>query len=133
VEDLLTRAPEIGPLRGALSNGRGEIFRTWQKVAVKIEDPDAVREWTDTLQGVTLSGELAEDGKLLGRLELHCPDAEWASSHADAALQAFVAGLDYEELDLETQALADGDLIRIEFQMAGFFSLLEQIDGVTIR
>lgn len=131
VEDLFARAPVNQPLRGALSNGRGEIFRTWEKLAVQIKDRDAVRQWTDALQGVTLSGELTEDGKLLGELELHCPDAGWASSHADGALQLFVAGLDYEGLDLETQGRADGDRIHIEFQLGGFVKLLEQLDGVT--
>jgi hypothetical protein len=127
VEDLLAGAPEAPPLRGALSNGRGEVFRSWEKLAIKVEDRDALREMTDALQGVTLSGDLSEDGMLLGRLELHCPDAEWASSHAEAALQAFQMGLDYPGLGLEAQARADGNRILIQFELGGFFTLLDDL------
>lgn len=132
VEDLLAQVPQA-PLRGALSNERGEIFRSWEKLAVKMEDRDAVRKMTDALQGVALSGDLSEEGKLLGLLELHGPDAAWASLHTDQALEVFRTGLDYEGLDLETQARAEGNRIRIEFQLGGFFNLLDQLDGPSAR
>ena len=64
---------------------------------------------------------------------MHGPDAEWALLHADAALEAFQAGLDYEGLDLEAQARADGNKIRIEFQLGGFFSLLDQLGDISVR
>lgn len=128
VEGLFARAPETQPLRGALSNARGEIFRSWEKVAVKIENREAVQEMTDALQGITLSGALGEDGQLLGRLELLCPDAEWASRNTEAALQAFYSGLQYDDLELGAQAKAEGNIIRIEFQLGGFFNLLDRMD-----
>jgi hypothetical protein len=132
-EGLFLQAPEGSPLRGALSNRRGEVFRNWEKLALPFADREAVQALVNSLKGVVLSGGLTENGEFEGRLDLHCPDAQWAAEQADTALSALLEGLDYEGLDLDAEAEAEGSTIRIRFRLGGFFSLLDQLDDLPVR
>jgi hypothetical protein len=133
LEELFAGVPEDRSLRGALTNARTEIFRAWRKIAVRVEDPAELEEMTRSLQGAILSGNLAAEGQLEGRLALLCPDEEWAARNVERAVGAFQDGLDYENLELESGGTADGRWIRIDFRLEGFFGLLERLEGLEER
>ena len=101
-----------------------------EAVTIGEENVYVVLFWQSTSGTGAIDEETSKSiARLRSLLELYGPDAEWASLHADMALQTFQMGLDYEGLDLEAQARAEGNRIRIEFQLSGFFNLLDQLDG----
>jgi len=117
LDGLFAGAPADRPLRAALTNGRGEIFRLWRKVAVAVPDARAVEEITGQLGGAILSGGLTGEGSMEGRIELIAPDATWAAAHREEALAAFQAGLGYEGLKVAATAGSEAERIRIDFRL----------------
>ncbi len=128
LQKLFARAPEEQPLRGALTNGRRELFRVWERIAVHVEDREALQEMTDQLRGAVLVGSLESDGRLRGKLELLAPDADWALENQEAALRALKQGFEYEGLALEATSRAEGEWIQIEFSLAGFLGFVDRLD-----
>lgn len=122
LENLFARAPEA-PLRGALTNGGGEIFRVWERIAVRIEDPEELQKISQPLRGMVLSGRLTGEGTVEGRLGLLGPDAGWAAAHLEGALVALQVGLDLEPLRLEVEGAIDGEWMQIDYRLVGAMEL----------
>jgi len=110
------------PLRGAITNERGELPRLW-----RLLDPDAapsatVAAW-DEIRAVTLAGGLNADGSLTATLSFICPDARWAAAQAPALSQALSQALSRSGLASEARATPSGDRIRVELRVPELIEL----------
>jgi hypothetical protein len=121
------------PLRGAVTNRRGELLRLWrsrmgqrgQTASLSASDRSLWRE----LRGLSLSGGLRDDGSFAGTLRFHCPDPDWASAHLQPLTVALQALPDLQELSLETQTGIVGDRIEVDFRVPDLAPLLSRIAG----
>jgi len=113
-------------LRGAVTNGRGEILRLWWSRNEE-EPTDSDRELWRELRGVSLSGGLREDGSFAGTLRFHCPDADWARTHLEPLTLALQALPDVQELSLETKTGVVGNRIDVDLRVPDLTQLLSRI------
>jgi hypothetical protein len=105
-----------GPLRGAITNGRGELLRLWRWISSRTAAGDEDRLWRE-LRGVTLAGSLNGDGSLAVKLRFVCPDARWAATYAPGIDSALREGLEWTELDLEFETRPAGDRIEVDVRL----------------
>ena len=115
------------PLRGAVTNERGEILRLWRKL-IPGEPTDAARELWRELRGLSLFGGLRDDGSFAGTLRLHCPDGQWARTHLQPLTAALQTLPELQELRLETSSGVVGDRIDVDFRIPDLTQLLSRID-----
>ncbi len=114
------------PLRGAVTNERGEILRLWRSRSVG-QPTDSDRELWRELLGVSLSGGLRDDGSCAGTLQFHCPDPNWARTHLQPLTVALQALPDLQELSLETKTEVVGDRIDVDLRVPDLTKLLSRI------
>ena len=119
------------PLRGAVTNRRGEILRLWRGRSVG-QPTDSDRELWREIRGVSLSGGLRGDGSFAGTLRFHCPDTDWATKHSQPLTVALQSLPDLQELNLETKTGVVGDRIDVNFRVSDLTKLLTRI-GVPRR
>ena len=117
IDELFAETEGGGPLRGVVTNQRGELTRLWRLLAA-VEEPPGVEEAWSEVRGLTLAGGLAEDGSLDATLRLHGPDAAWAerrSPELGMALQLALAG--WTETAPELRARPDGEVVEVRLHL----------------
>ena len=134
LDDLFARIPPDRPLRGAVTNERGEILRLWRRVALRIEEPEWLTGIAAQLRGATLSGRLTGEETLEGRIGLWGPGPIWTAANTEEAVDALRAGLDYDSLRLTADAVVEGDWLQIDFHVSASAAFLQdflelQIEG----
>jgi hypothetical protein len=102
-----------GPLRGALTNTRGEVYRLWRDL-VRPEGGLLEDDFLRELRGVTVAGGFREDGSLRGRIEVDCPDAQLAETHTEAVAAAIADVLGWRTLEPRIDATASGNRIVVD-------------------
>lgn len=140
IEDARTQRKESGldrffaetaghPLRGALTNGRGEVLRLWQRLS-DVEPADSDGDLWQELRGVSLSGGLRDDGSLAGTLRFHGSDPEWAGARVQRLDQALRTLPFLAELTLETKARVVGERVEIDFRIENLTDALSRVDNL---
>lgn len=121
------------PLRGALTNGRGEVQRLWQRLS-DVQASDSDGELWREVRGIGLSGGLRDDGSFAGALQVYGPDAEWATNRREGLNRALRAIPFLGELQMETEARAVADRVEIDFRLADLTSALARLgDALEFR
>ena len=132
LEALFAGVPEEPPLRAAISNGSGEMLRTWRLFALAPEDPEELRESMSQLRGAVLTGSLEAGETLNAQLSLQAPDPAWAEEHAAEALRNFRQGMAFEDLALSSSVRTEGDWIRIDFRAEGLLAFVGSLLDVSV-
>jgi len=112
-----------GPLRGAVSNDRGELLRLWQALSAHTDAPADAELW-NALRGVTLAGGPRDDGSLATTLRFHGPDAAWAQEHLPGLTMALQQALATIRLTPELQARPVGDTIEVDLKIPDLAGLM---------
>jgi hypothetical protein len=113
VRELLQGTVADRPLRGALSNERGELRRLWRRL-FKADDPGAL--W-DNVLALKIAGGFEEGDNFGGLIELRCIDAAWAGANAESFASALANACERSGLGVETTARVDGEWVAIEFRI----------------
>ena len=116
LDGLFERTAGGGPLRGAVSNDRGELLRLWQWLGEVTDTPPETELWK-SLRGLTLAGGPQEDGSLTATLRFHGPDAQWAGRNLPGLTMALEQALSTTKLTPELQARPVGDTIEVDLRI----------------
>ena len=100
------------PMRGALSNDRGEAPRLWREIAGGAGD-----DLMQGLRGVTLDGGLRGDGSLVAAFRFRGPDRDWAEARAEPLRERIEESLLDTGLDLKVSVRTSGDVVRVEVRI----------------
>jgi hypothetical protein len=109
------------PLRGALTNERGELRRLWRRLWNE-NDPGTL--W-DNVRALKISGGFEESGGFGGTVELRCVDSAWADANADNLAGALTAACELAGLEVETDVRTAGEWVTIEFRMQNLPELIK--------
>jgi len=113
------------PLRGAVSNGRGELYRIWD-LMTDLESGPEDEPWS-AIRTVAVSGGLTSEDALELAIEALCKDARWASLNADSLLDTMLSDLEFGGVEVETQARAEGERILIDLRVPDLPGQLEKL------
>lgn len=104
------------PLRGAITNGRGELLRLWRRISSGSAAGEDERLWRE-IRGVTLAGSLNPDGSLAVELQFVCPDARWAGTYAQDVGRSLRQGLEWMDIGVSLDTRSFGDRIEIDVRL----------------
>jgi hypothetical protein len=113
VREILQGSVADRPLRGALTNERGELRRLWRRL-FKADDPGSL--W-DNVLALKIAGGFEEGDSFGGLIELRCVDAAWAGANAASLASALSTACERAGLGVETTARAEGEWVAIEFRI----------------
>lgn len=125
LEFRLSEIPD-DPLRGAISNTRGELRRIWHTISESEPDPERSEFW-NTIYGATLSGSFTGQTTFEGAVEFLGPDAEWAQANAEAVLEMLRANVGQGHLQARLEAEAVDEKIRISIRVDDVFAFLDEL------
>jgi len=123
LDRLLRETQGGGPLRGAISNQRGELLRLWQWLGGYADAPAEAELW-NAMRGVTVAGGPQDDGSLAAKLRFHGPDAQWAGRNLPGLTMALQQALSTTELTPELQARPVGDTIEVDLRIPDLAEVL---------
>jgi hypothetical protein len=121
VRQLLQEVDTGLPLRGAVTNERGELRRLWRRI-FKADDPGAL--W-DNVLALKIAAGFEEGNSFGGLIELRCSDAAWAGANAESLASALANACERSGLEVETTARADGEWVAIEFRIEDLPALVK--------
>jgi hypothetical protein len=112
VERMLQEVAADRPLRGALTNERGELGRLlgwlWRE-----ED---LGELSENISALRITGGFEGGDRFGGLLELRCTDPAWAGANADLLAGALEESCEGIGLEIETSARSEGEWVAVEFR-----------------
>ena len=79
---LYARTPTGKPLRGAITNARGELIRLLRPLTGDDREEEELRERWRTVEGLTISGGFEGENTFSADLELLGPDEAWGEANA---------------------------------------------------
>jgi len=115
VDRLFAGIEGDGPMRGAISNRRGEFLRMWQWLSSRSDLP-ADRDLWDGVRSVSVAGGLRDDGSLAVTLQFLCPDETWAEARTGDLVMGLHDGLAWTGLTLDLQARPVEDRVVVELR-----------------
>lgn len=121
LDPLFFQTSADSSLRGAVSNGRGEIPRLWQEVA----GSDG-RELMEVLRSATLDGGLQNDGSLLAVLRFRGPDRDWAAARAEPLRELIERTVAETELELQVNSRVTNDVVTVELRIVDIIGTLQR-------
>jgi len=111
------------PLRGALTNERGELRRLWRRLW-KTDDPGAL--W-DNVLALKIAGGFEEGDSFGGLIEFRCSDASWAGANAENLASALSTACERAGLEVETTTRTEGAWVAIEFQIEDLADFIQRL------
>jgi hypothetical protein len=124
LDRLYAQAPAEAALRGALSNGQGELERLWRDLVTASGEGAA---WNE-VAGLVVSGGLEPDGAFDGVLELIGADADWAAERSEPVVAAIRAWLDEAPLEIESSSEVTGERVRIAVRVSDLARVLQHAE-----
>ena len=114
LERLFARTRDTDPLRAAITNQHGEVYRLLE--TARGRPIDYQEEW-QALQGGDLTGGLRADGTFEAMIELIAPDIEWSEAQVQGMEEAFRLGLERIPLEFAVQATVMDDGLRLDIRV----------------
>lgn len=123
---LYDALPKDQALRGALTNGRGEVQRFLDQLGLSTDQAgDAA--W-DAIEGLTIVADFRDEDVFAGTLEIHGPDATWAEANAEPLGAALVSLFDNLDMEFDTEVGQVGRRVRVDFTAADLLERVEQLN-----
>ena len=123
VQRLLAGVPGESPLRGAISNRRGELARVWSALA---GGSSGTGDLPAGILGATIAGWLADEETLQATLSFHCAGATQASEIAESLNGMLRSALEPLGVPVEMESSTAGNLVRIDVRLGEITSSLER-------
>jgi len=116
------------PLRGTISNARGELARIWRQLSHPDADRarDADRIW-GAIRGATISGGFAGQTAFECTVDFQGPDEAWAAANAEPLVELLRADLGLGHMPADLQATAAGDSVRVTLHIDDVFGFLDEL------
>lgn len=124
VQRLLGSVPAESPLRGAISNRRGELDRVWSALAGGSSSDTG--DLPTGILGATISGGLADEETLQATLSFRCAGAGHASETAEGLTRVLRSALEPLGVPVEMETSTAGDLVQIDVRLGEITSNLER-------
>jgi hypothetical protein len=101
------------PLRGAITNERGELSRLW-KFLGRTDRADPIWE---NVRALKVAGGFEQGDRFRGQIELRCIDRDWARDNAEQLAASLSTVLDHAGLEMETAAEVSGEWVSVDFEL----------------
>jgi hypothetical protein len=120
---LFDALPQDPPLRGALTNGNGELQRVLDALNLPTEHVSA-EAWGE-VRGATIVAAFRDENVFGGTVDLLGPNADWAQAHAATLGAALEVLFEQSSIDFNTEIRQAGDRIQVEFNTVNLFDQIE--------
>jgi len=124
-QGLFDGVPEDQPLRGALSNRRGELKRVLTVLNLP-EEHLSHAAW-DEVSGATIFAGFVDGSIFAGAVELHGPDASWAAENAAKVGAGLTSLLEEPGIEFAIETVAAENRIRVEFSSSDLIGKIEDV------
>jgi hypothetical protein len=111
------------PLRGAITNERGELGRLW-KLLGRTDTADPIWE---NVRALKIAGGFEQGDRFRGRVDLRCVDHDWASDNAERLAAALSTALQHADLDMGTAVEVSGEWVSVEFELHDLPDLIKRM------
>jgi hypothetical protein len=132
LDELLRSVPAGAPMRGAITNERGELSRIWSKLTGLPGPGGSGSDAWAGFRGVTIAGTLTGDDSIEVELSLRCSDAASAAAQVEAVGAALRAALESTGFPLEMETRQVGEWIGADLRLSEVTPRVEEFLGQKI-